>query len=531
MRLFKNLKNNLTLTVIVSLVVLTGCDNMTSSLSNDNRGQENDYITSYTESPDPIDGDIIPGQYIVIMKDDTPDVMGGVNQMAKSTGTNVTYVFEKAFKGFSITVPEQASEQAIEEIKRNPNVVSVEPDRKIYAAGDQTDAPWGLDRIDQRDLPLNDVYSYKSTGKGVTAYVIDGGINYDHVDFGGRAVEGFSVFDDDGSDCNGHGTSVAGIIGGSEWGVAKDVKLVSVKVLDCDGSGSLSSLFQGIEWVTNNASGPSVANVSIVASANSTLDNAIRNSIDAGITYVAAAGNNTRNALFYSPARMKEVLTVGSTNNKDEKVSNSNFGDALDIFAPGSGIRSATYNNDTGSRTMTGTSAAAPHVAGAVAQFLEKNPSATPAQAFSAITDNATKGIVKNSSSDNNHLLYVTPASSSSGSSDDDDKDGDDGNDDEKDEEIVENDPKIENFIVVTRNTGPWLRAEVDWRVSDEDGDLKTVKIALLDGNNTVDSSSSNVSGGSASGSASLRTNKKADSIRLIVTDSKGNEEVKTIKI
>lgn len=520
MGLSKNFKNNLFVTVLLSFVVFTGCDNMTSSFSGNNDQLNNNLDLQSVESPDPSDDDIIPGQYIVVMKDGAQDVISDVNQMAKGTGGEVTYVFEKTFNGFSLTLPEHASEQTIEALKNNPNVLSVEPDRKIYAAGDQTDASWGLDRIDQNELPLNSIYSYQSTGKDVTAYVIDGGINYDHTDFGGRAVQGYSVFDDDGSDCNGHGTSVAGIIGGSEWGVAKDVKLVSVKVLDCDGSGSVSSLYQGIEWVTKNASGPSLANVSIVASANSTLDKAIQKSIDAGVTYVAAAGNNGKNALLFSPARIENVLTVGSTNNSDEKLSKSNYGDALDIFAPGSGIKTARYDNNTGSRSMTGTSAAAPHVAGAVALYLEENPGATPDEVHAAITGNATKNIVTNSSSNNNHLLYVDPGSSDSGNKEE-----------EEEEEVVSNTPEIENFLVVTRKTGVWFRAEVEWRVSDEDGDLNNVSVELVNGNKTVDSDSNSVNGKSGSASASLRTKDNADSVKLTVIDSDGNERSKSIKL
>lgn len=536
MGLYNKLYTNLFFAVVVSLFVFTGCDNMTSSLNNND--VNNDRFEPSLEVSDQ-GNDIIPGQFIVHLKSDgdsnfnsmvkTPGIdqrFEAINEFAQSVAQEVNgeigYVYRTVLNGFSITIPEGGTEDALRAIHNRPNVDFIEPDRKIYAANDQFEPSWGLDRLTQRDLPLNGVYTYNSTGKGVTAYVIDGGINYDHVDFSGRAKPGFSAYDDDGSDCNGHGTSVASIIGGEEFGVAKEVDLVSVKVLNCEGSGTVSTLYQGIEWVTNNASAPAVANISITAGANSTLDNAIRRSIESGVTYVAAAGNNSRNAGFYSPARISEVITVGSTNDSDEKVSTSNFGNPLDIFAPGHRVQSARYDNNSGSRTMSGTSAASPHVAGAVALYLEKNNSATPAEAFDYIRQNATKGIVTKSDSNNNDLLFIKAESS----------DGNNNEEEEEEEEKIESsEPVIENFMVVTRKSGPWHRAEVEWRVSDEDGDLKSVLIELLNGNKSVDTSSSSVNGNSASGSASLRTRDNADSVKLTVEDSEGNQESKTIKI
>lgn len=604
--------------VIASFMVLPGCDNMTTSISApESDGLLNEHVATYSVSNDSWDDDIIPGQYIVVLKDNEKNTRGRANQLAKAAGGEVTFVYEKSFKGFAIKFPEQASERAIQALQKNPNVASVEKDRKIFATNDQVGAPWGLDRVDQRELPLNNVYSYNSTGKGVTAYLIDGGINYDHVGFGGRAVEGFSVFDDDGSDCNGHGSHVAGILGSSEWGVAKDVTLVSVKVLDCEGSGTVSGLYYGIEWVTENASGPSVANMSIVAAANSTIDNAVRNSIASGVTYVVSAGNNSRNAGVHSPARVAEAITVGATTSSDEKAAYSNYGNAVDIFAPGSGIVSAAYNSITGSRTMNGTSMSAPHVAGGVALFLEHYPDATPEEVFEAVINTSTKNVVTNSSSENNHLLftlfekerildlhgddtnpivydfdinntsnrgpwayfdaqwtvvhpdgllYEVKTELMNGSSilaaerssingieatgthslrsrenvekvriTVTDKNGNTQtvtkNFDSNDSDAGSSKPVIELLDTNSRTTGPWNRAVVTWKVSDKEGNLKNVKIELMNNGTVADSDSIKVEGENASGNTSLRTRGNADGVRLTVTDFKGNTERKTVAL
>lgn len=545
MGLYNKLHTHLAIAVVLSLFVFAGCDNMTSSFDHDENIQGIDSNQPTVEVTNEGD-DIIPGQYIVHLRTDrntdlsakmkAPSIdqrVEGIAEFAKSVAIDVNgevgHVYSTVLQGFSISIPQEGSEEALRAIHSRPDVDFIEPDRRVYAANDQFEPSWGLDRITQRDLPLNSVYTYNSTGKGVTAYVIDGGINYDHEEFGGRAGSGFSAFDDDGSDCSGHGTSVASIIGGKQLGVAKEVDLVSVKVLDCDGSGTVSTLYQGIEWVTNNASSPAVANVSIITSANSTLDDAIRKSIESGVTYVAAAGNNGRNAGFYSPARVSEVLTVGSTNDNDEKVSNSNFGNSLDVFAPGHRIPSARYDNNSGTRNMTGTSAASPHVAGAVALFLQENSNASPSEAHSFIRGQATKGIVSNSDSNNNDLLFIDAESDSEPK--DEDEDNSDKEEEEKEEEVEKSEPVIENFMVVTRNNGPWLRAEVEWRVSDKDGKLNKVTVELLDGNNSVDSSEISVDGNSASGTVSLRSRDNPNSVKITVENSNGKKDTKQINI
>lgn len=246
----------------------------------------------------------------------------------------------------------------------------------VEAAGDQGGATWGLDRIDQRDLPLNSNYHYDYDGSGVTAFVIDTGVRNTHNEFGGRASSGYDFIDNDNdsSDCNGHGTHVAGTIGGSTYGVAKNVNIVGVRVLNCSGSGTNSGVISGINWVKNNAQGPSVANMSLGGGASQALDDAVNAAVAAGISFVVAAGNDNSNACNYSPARAANAVTVGSTTSTDSRSSFSNYGTCLDIYAPGSSITSAWYNSNSATNTISGTSMASPHVAGVAALYLAENP-------------------------------------------------------------------------------------------------------------------------------------------------------------
>jgi hypothetical protein len=287
----------------------------------------------------------------------------------------------------------------------------VEEDGEVTASATQTGATWGLDRIDQRDLPLNSTYNYFATGTGVKAYIIDTGIRATHTQIAGRVISGFTAINDGNgtNDCNGHGTHVSGTVGGTTYGVAKNVTLVAVRVLDCGGSGTNSGVIAGVDWVTSNHSAgqPAVANMSLGGGASSALDTAVNNSINDGVTYAIAAGNSNTDACTTSPARVANALTVGSTTSSDDRSSFSNFGTCLDIFAPGSSITSSWNTSDTATNTISGTSMATPHVTGVAALFLEGNPGASPATVRSAIINSSTLNHVTGAGSGSpNRLLY-----------------------------------------------------------------------------------------------------------------------------
>jgi aqualysin 1 len=256
----------------------------------------------------------------------------------------------------------------------------------------QTNPPWGLDRIGQRDLPLNATYSYTTTGSGVNVYIIDTGIRRTHTQFGGRAFIGFDAIGDgqNTNDCHGHGTHVSGTVGGSTYGVAKAVRLFAVRVLGCSGSGSNSNVIAGVDWVKQNHISPAVANMSLGGGISTALDTAVRNSIASGVTYSIAAGNSNTNAANSSPARVTEAITVGSSTRTDARSWFSNFGSVVDIFAPGSGILSSYNTSNTATATLSGTSMAAPHVAGVAARILQSNPGASPATVRNQIVNTAT---------------------------------------------------------------------------------------------------------------------------------------------
>ncbi|MEV6239159.1 S8 family serine peptidase [Lentzea sp. NPDC051838] len=355
----------------------------------------------------------VQDSYIVVLRDTMTrsEVGGRAGDLAGKYGGKIGFTYRAAFKGFSATM----SKQQAKRLAADPAVAYVEQDRTVQVLTDQLNPPsWGLDRVDQADLPLNNKYSYSTDASNVTAYVIDTGINYNHSDFGGRATFGFDAFTDgqNGKDCQGHGTHVSGTVGGATFGVAKNVKLKAVRVLNCAGGGSVSTEAAGVDWVTANAVLPAVANMSLyTGTANEpsrVLDDAVGASIRAGVTYVVAAGNFNDDSCKYSPQRVRETINVMATARTDARASFSSFGTCSDLFAPGESIVSASYNNNTGSATMSGTSMASPHVAGAAALYLADNPSKTPAEVHAAIVGSATPNKVTNPGANSANLLLRT---------------------------------------------------------------------------------------------------------------------------
>ena len=360
--------------------------------------------------PAPVTGSSADDRYIVVLEQQTTAAsVRSAQAQARRDGARVTHTYGSALNGFAAKLPAKA----LNGLRHNPNVKFIEPDKTVRTSGTETPATWGLDRIDQRALPLDNSYSYAQSGQGVTAYIIDTGINTAHREFSGRASSGYSAISDGrgSSDCNGHGTHVAGTVGGETYGVAQDVDLVAVRVLDCQGSGSTSGVIAGVDWVTaNHSSGaPAVANMSLGGGISSALDAAVANSISDGVTYALAAGNDSgQDACQGSPGRVAAGLTIGSSTSTDARSSFSNIGSCVDLFAPGSNITSAWHTSTTATNTISGTSMATPHVAGAAALHLEANPSASPANVASALIANSTTGALTNVGTNSpNRLLHT----------------------------------------------------------------------------------------------------------------------------
>ncbi|MPZ70641.1 MAG: S8 family serine peptidase [Actinobacteria bacterium] len=349
----------------------------------------------------------IKGRYIVVFdKSVSGKSLKSAGRNVQAQGGQIHYRYNSAIKGFAATL----SKQQVESLRKDSRVSFIEADHRIRLSATQSPATWGLDRIDQRALPLSNSYTYNVTGAGVKAYIIDTGMRLTHNEFGGRAVSGYDAIDGGSADdCNGHGTHVAGTVGGSTYGVAKGVSLVAVRVLNCAGSGTNSQVIAGINWVTSDhaAGQPAVANMSLGGGASSAIDTAVSNSIADGVTYAVAAGNDNANACNGSPSRVASAITVGSTTSTDARSSFSNYGTCLDIFAPGSSITSSWYTSNTATNTISGTSMATPHVTGVAALALQASPGASPATVTNTIVSTATTNVVGSPGSGSpNRLLY-----------------------------------------------------------------------------------------------------------------------------
>ncbi|ONI89596.1 serine protease [Actinosynnema sp. ALI-1.44] len=345
----------------------------------------------------------IDGSYVVVLKGQRP-----VDDLAARYSGTVVHTFSHVFHGFSARMTERDARR----IAADPAVSYVQQNQRIRVSGEQRNPPsWGLDRVDQRRLPMDDVYRYPGSASNVTVYVVDTGIRISHRDFGGRAIWGTNTVDNQNVDCHGHGTHVAGTVGGLDHGVAKGVRLVSAKVFDCAGNGTSEQLAKALDWVVvDHASGPAVANMSLGGPApDRVIEDAVRRVITDGVVAVVAAGNDSDDACRHSPSRVREALTVGSIGGSDYRSYFSNYGSCVDLFAPGESITSAYNGSDTDWGDLSGTSMATPHVAGAAALELSRNPTLTPAQVATALLNDSTKNVVVDPRGSPNRLLWVRP--------------------------------------------------------------------------------------------------------------------------
>ena len=398
-------KSSIVRTAVAIALLAAGCSRKPSSLVSP--GQEGHALAPLLAHA--TGGRAVPGSYLVVFKDEpASEVDALVGEMSGRQGFQARFRYKNAVHGFAASL----TPAAVRALRGDPRVAWVEEDQEVHLDAVESNATWGLDRIDQQTLPLSTTYTYTQTGAGVDAYVIDTGIRFTHSEFGGRAVAGIDEVTAGGSaaDQHGHGTHVAGTIGGVTFGVAKGVRLISVRVLDATGGGTIAGVTAGVDWVTaNHTTRPAVANMSLGGGLSSTLDAAVRSSIADGVVYCIAAGNAAANASLVSPADVTEAITVAASDITDRFASFSNFGSVVDVIAPGVNITSSWLTSDVATNILSGTSMATPHVSGAAALFLEANPTATPAQVAAALTGAATPSVIAGVPlSTVNRLLFTT---------------------------------------------------------------------------------------------------------------------------